>query len=67
MNQLIVFLDRYIRYAKEWDVPQRAMDQAFGGLQMFLELYPDNLTESKVTDLWYNVYKPQFEKIIYGI
>jgi hypothetical protein len=32
---------------------------------MFCELYPDE--ERKAVDLWYAVYRPQFEKVVYGI
>lgn len=66
MANLIIFLDRYIRYASQfgWD-PQRAMDQAFGGLQLFIELNPE--LEVDICELWYNTYKPQFENMLYGI
>ena len=65
MANLIIFLDRYIRYAEQfgWD-PQRAMDQAFGGLQLFIELNPE--LEVDICDLWYDEYKPKFEKMLYG-
>ena len=65
IHALIRFLDRYLKWAKEWDNPERAFSQAFGGLTMFCELYPNE--EQKAVDLWYEVYKPQFEKVVYGI
>lgn len=65
MDKLRIFLDRYVRYAEQfgWD-PRRAMDQAFGGLQLFIELNPE--LEVDICELWYNEYKPVFEKNIYG-
>ena len=66
MNKLKLFLNRYVRYVEQfgWD-PQRAMDQAFGGLQLFIELNPDQ--EVDICELWYNEYKPLFEKELYKI
>ena len=65
MANLVIFLDRYIRYAEQfgWD-PQRALDQAFGGLQLFIELNPE--LEVDIYNLWYDEYKPKFEKMLYG-
>ena len=63
---LIRFLDRQLKYANGiFDSPKTAFDQAFGGVQLFCELNPD--LEQKVVDLWYDEYKPQFEKIVYGV
>jgi hypothetical protein len=66
MGNLRIFLDRYVRYAQEfgWD-PQRAYDQAFGGLQLFIELNPE--LEVDICELWYDEYKPLFEKLVYGV
>lgn len=65
MGNLKIFLDRYVRYAQEfgWDA-QRACDQAFGGLQFFIELNPE--LEANICNLWYNQYKPIFDAMIYG-
>ena len=65
INALIRNLDRKLRWAKEWDNPKAAFDQAFGALEMYCELYPND--EEKVVELWYEVYKPQFEKVVYGV
>lgn len=65
INTLIRFLDRYLKWCKEWEFPERALHQAFGGLTMFCELYPNE--EQKAVELWYEVYKPQFEKVVYDI
>lgn len=65
INALIRFLDRYLKWCKEWEKPEQALNQAFGGLTMFCELYPNE--EQRAVDLWYEVYKPQFEKVVYGI
>lgn len=65
IHTLIRFLDRYLKWCKERENPERALSQAFGGLTMFCELYPND--EEKAIELWYEVYKPQFEKVVYGI
>lgn len=65
-NTLVRFLDRQLKYANGIFVsPKVAFDQAFGGVQLFCELNSD--LEQKVVDLWYDEYKPQFEKIVYGV
>lgn len=66
MGNLIIFLDRYVRYIQNygWE-PMRAFDQAFGGLQLFCELNPE--LEQEAAELWYNEYKPLFEKLVYGV
>jgi hypothetical protein len=66
LDILIRFLDRQLKYADGiFDSPKTAFDQAFGGVQLFCELNPD--LEKEVVDLWYDKYKPQFEKIVYKI
>ena len=66
LDILIRFLDRQLKYADGiFDSPKVAFDQAFGGVQLFCELNPD--LEHQVVELWYNEYKPQFEKIVYGV
>lgn len=66
LSILIRFLDRQLKYADGiFDSPKVAFDQAFGGVQLFCELNPD--LEHQVVELWYNEYKPQFEKIVYGV
>ena len=63
---LVRFLDRQLKYADGiFDSPKVAFDQAFGGVQLFCELNPD--LEYEVVNLWYNEYKPKFEKIVYGV
>ena len=63
---LVRFLDRQLKYADGiFDSPKVAFDQAFGGLQLFCELNP--YFEQEAVDLWYEEYKPQFEKIVYGV
>jgi len=66
MEILIRFLDRQLKYADGiFDSPKVAFDQAFGGLSLFCELHPD--LEQAAVNLWYDEYKPQFEKIVYGV
>ena len=67
LNALIRFLDRQLKYCDTYDKPLTAYDQAFGGVQLFLELYPDNTTQDKVAALWNETYQPQFEKKVWGI
>lgn len=65
-DTLVRFLDRQLKYADGiFTSPKVAFDQAFGAVQLFYELNPD--LEQKVVDLWYNEYRPQFEKIVYGV
>ena len=66
LDILIRFLDRQLKYANGiFDSPKVAFDQAFGGVQLFCELNPD--LEQKAADLWHDEYRPQFEKIVYGV
>jgi hypothetical protein len=66
LDILIRFLDRQLNYADGvFDSPKVAFDQAFGGVQLFCELNPH--FEQEAVNLWYNKYKPQFEKIVYGV
>ena len=66
MEILVRFLDRQLKYADGiFDSPKAAFDQAFGGLSLFCELNPD--LEKAAVDLWYDEYKPKFEKIVYGV
>ena len=66
LDILIRFLDRQLKYANGvFDSPKVAFDQAFGGVQLFCELNPD--FEQEAVDLWYDKYKPAFEKIVYKI
>ena len=66
MNQLINYLDRCLKYAKLWDDPRASYNQAYGAATLYIELFPDNKTADAVCKLWDDVYRPQFEKIIYG-
>jgi hypothetical protein len=66
LDILVRFLDRQLKYADGmYDFPKVAFDQAFGGLQLFCELNP--YFEQEAVDLWYEKYKPAFEKIVYGV
>jgi hypothetical protein len=65
INALIRFLDRYLAWSKTWEKPEVAFHQAFGGLTMFCELYPNE--EQRAIELWNEVYKPRFEKVVYGV
>lgn len=67
VNALTRFLDRQLKYCDTYDKPLTAYDQAFGGVQLFLELYPNNITQDKVATLWNDVYRPQFEHKVYGV
>ena len=65
MNNLIVMLDIKIKYAKSH--PEHAkqyFEQAFGMVEYHTYLFPNDF--DKVEKLWNEVYRPQFEKIVFG-
>lgn len=68
MNTLILMLDRHLDYCKKFAMSQSLkrtyFDQAFGMLTMYCALYPNDY--SKAEKLWEEVYRPQFEKILWG-
>ena len=67
MNTLIIMLDRQFsdckKYADSYSFRRTYYDQAFGMVRMFIALYPNE--ELQVTKLWNEVYKPQFENLVY--
>ena len=66
LDILIRFLDRQLKYANgTFGDPKVAFEQAFGGVQLFCELNP--YFEQEAVNLWYDKYKPAFEKIVYGV
>ena len=68
MATLINLLDRHLRqcqkYADSQSLKRTYFDQAFGMLTMYCALYPNN--SQKAEKLWDEVYRPQFEKILWG-
>lgn len=68
MNTLIAMLDRHLsdckKYADSYAFRRTYFDQAFGMVRMFTALYPNE--DAKVGELWEEVYRPQFEKILWG-
>lgn len=68
MTTLINLLDRHLRqcqkYADNQSLKRTYFDQAFGMLTMYCALYPNN--DQKAEKLWDEVYRPQFEKILWG-
>lgn len=68
MNTLINALDRNLKWCKDEYHPtakRASFDQAFGMAQMACSFYPQE--SKKIEKLWEEVYKPQFEKLIYGV
>lgn len=68
MTTLINLLDRHLRqckkYADSQSLKRTYFDQAFGMLTMYCALYPNN--SQKAENLWDEVYRPQFEAILWG-
>lgn len=65
LNTLINALNYYIkacRNAQDKRTQRTFCDQAFGAAQYHILMFPND--QKKVEDLW-DVYKPQFEEIIY--
>ena len=68
MITLINQLDRHLsmckKYADSHSLRRTYFDQAFGMLTMYCALYPNNY--QKAEKLWDEVYRPQFEALVYG-
>ena len=65
LNTLINALNYYLkacRNAQDKRTQRTFCDQAFGAAQYHILMFPND--QKKVEDLW-DVYKPQFEEIIY--
>lgn len=59
-------LEEFLKYCLHMamrDHPQVFMHQAFGAVQYYLFVWPDE--EDEASALW-DIYKPQFEELIYG-
>jgi len=64
MDKLKTFLDRYLRWVLvEGFEPQKGFDQAFGGLQLYTELFPAE--EEELVTLWLEEYYPKFFEAVY--
>lgn len=66
MKNLILILDYYRNACqKATDLPTKRtfFDQAFGACQYHIFIFPNDQVD--VEDLWNDVYKPQFEKMMY--
>lgn len=66
LNTLINALNYYLkacRNAQDKRTQRTFCDQAFGAAQYHILMFPND--QKKVENLW-DVYKPQFEEIIYG-
>lgn len=68
MATLINMLDRHLNdcrmYANSQSLKRTYFDQAFGMLLMYCALYPNNY--QKAEQLWDEVYRTQFEEILWG-
>lgn len=65
MNTLIIYLGQCLKDAKRFDNPRTAFDHAFGAATYHQMMFPND--SHKVEQLWEEVYRPQFEKIVYGV
>ena len=68
MNTLINALDRQLEQCKKEnlkDFRKTYFDQAFGMAQMACFFYPND--HKHIEALWEEVYRPAFEKIVYGL
>ena len=68
MTTLINALDLQLKWCKSEHYKtfrKTYFDQAFGMLTMYNALYPNDF--SKTEKLWNEVYRPQFEELIYGV
>ena len=63
--KLIIFLERQLRYCDSYDNSKVAYDQAFGAVSMYIDLFPNEFYQ--VEKMWYEEYKPQFERKVWGI
>lgn len=68
MQTLISYLDRHLamckKYADSQSLKRTYFDQAFGMLTMYCGLHPNQY--AKAEKLWDEVYRPQFETIMWG-
>lgn len=68
MTALINYLDYQMRMTKATEnltYRKTFYEQAFGAVQYHLFLYPND--QEKIELLWGEVYRPQFEKLVYGV
>ena len=66
MNTLINALDRQMKWCKDEHLKEfrrTYFDQAFGMVQMASYFYPND--SKRIENLWNEVYRPQFEKLVY--
>ena len=66
MNTLIVALDRQLKWCKNefaTDTRRTYFHQAFGMVSLACCFYPND--HERIANLWDDVYRPQFEKLIY--
>ena len=66
MNTLIMTLDRQLKWCKDETLKgfrRTYFDQAFGMVQMACCFYPND--HKRIVNLWEDVYRPQFEKLVY--
>jgi hypothetical protein len=64
MEELKMFLDRYLTWVLEKNFdPRQGFDQAYGGLQLYIELFPAE--EEEAEDLWHEEYYPKFLEAVF--
>lgn len=58
------FLETRLRNCDIFDEPKVAFDHAFGGVLMFIDLFPEKYEEVK--EIW-DIYEPEFERKVWGV
>lgn len=64
IEKLRAFLEMRLRNCDVFDEPKVAFDHAFGGVLMFIDLFPEKYEE--IEKMW-NEYKPEFERKVWGV
>jgi hypothetical protein len=68
MEKLTNLLSWYVsacERATEFATRRTFFDQAFGAVQMFNDLFPDQ--EEEAVALWEGTYRPEFNQLVYGV
>lgn len=69
-EKLIRYLERkehYIEQADNLESKKIFFSQAFGGLEMVMDILDDRDAENELIDLWNNEWKKKLEDKVYGI
>ena len=64
MEKLVKFIAYRYFLAKEYGNAQKMCDQAFGALELYHTMNPDQFDECEA--LWLDTWYPKFAELIYG-